>query len=305
MHVILTACTQRKRFVPHSLLSARDLASGALRDVSREWRARLSRAEPVATANELYCGRSFVEAKKAAQIVRGDLYIASAGLGLLRGDDNAPAYNLTVSKGSPDCILDKLIGDQKAADWWAEIATARAPFEAIERTVGLIILALPSAYLKMIAPTLGQFRQTVLERIRIIGAGREASELPTNLSSQFLPYDERLDGPQSPIRGTKSDFASRAVRHFVEAVLEKAPIASVETHAKIVHETLAPWERPQAKSGTRASDAELKSLIRDHWNRMEGKSTKILRVLRDELNVACEQKRFARLATEVREERAL
>lgn len=87
--------------------------------------------------------------------------------------------------------------------------------------------------------------------------------------------------------------------------MEKAPLASAETHAKIVRETLAPWDRPKAKSGTRASDAELKSLIRDHWDRMEGKSTKVLRLLRDELNVACEQKRFARLATEVREERAL
>lgn len=305
MHVILTACTQRKRFVPQSLLSARSLASGALKDVSREWTKRLSQAESVATANDLYCGRSFVEAKKAAQIMRGDLYIASAGLGLLRSDDAAPAYNLTVSKGSPDCILDKLSGDHEASDWWAAIATARAPFEAIEKTVGLIILALPSAYLRMVAPTLGHLRHPVLERIRIIGSGREPSELPANLSSQFLPYDERLDGPQSPIRGTKSDFASRAVRHFVEAVLEKAPIASMETHAKIVRETLAPWGRPQVKSGNRASDAELKSLIRDHWDRMEGKSTKVLRVLRDELNVACEQKRFARLATEVRDERAL
>lgn len=305
MHVILTACTQRKRFVPHSLLSARNLEGGTLQDVSREWTVRLAQAERAATAGELYCGRSFVEAKKAAQFVRGDLYIASAGLGLLRSDDDAPAYNLTVSKGSPDCILDKLSGDHEASDWWAAIATARAPFEAIEKTVGLIILALPSAYLKMIAPTLGQLRQSVLERIRIIGVGRETSELSANLSNQFLPYDERLDGPQSPIRGTKSDFASRAVRHFVEAVLEKAPLASAETHAKVVRETLAPWDRPKAKSGIRASDAELKSLIRDHWDRMEGKSTKVLRLLRDELNVACEQKRFARLATEVREERTL
>lgn len=302
MHIILTACTQRKRFVPRQLLNARSLSAGPLGDVAGEWKDRLSQVEPVATATDLYCGRSFVEARKAAKSSNGELYVVSAGLGLLRNDDIVPAYNLTVSKGSPDCVLEKIEDHKKAPDWWIAIAAAQAPLEVLERTKGLIIIALPSPYLRMIYPALAGVSESTSERIRIVGA-QDVPEANARLLRQILPYDDRLDGPQSPLRGTRSDFPSRAARHFVEAILESSPLGDVDDHAELVKTTLAQWERPYMKTGIRVSDVEIKSIIRENWDRTGGKSTKLLRSLRDELNIACEQKRFARLATEVRLER--
>ncbi|NKQ80378.1 hypothetical protein C3Y90_23895 [Rhizobium sp. UPM1134] len=304
MHAFLTACTQRKRFSPSPFLCARNLRDGSLSEVIELWKARLTEVESASRAKDLYCGRSFVEATKAAQIAQAKLHIVSAGLGVVDGEQSVPAYDLTVSKGSPDCILDKLHDGRTESEWWNGLGGSKMLHEVFGRTEHLIVIALPSPYLRMIAPTLTELPDSTCERIRIVG-GRDVRGLSPSLESARLPYDDRLDGPQSPLRGTRSDFASRALRHFVEAILSNAPLGTAEVHAKLVESELATWERPIAKLGVRKSDADLKSIVRENWARADGQTTKLLRLLRDELNIACEQKRFARLAAEIREERAL
>ncbi|ANM09216.1 hypothetical protein AMK05_CH00787 [Rhizobium sp. N324] len=304
MHAFLTACTQRKRFTPSPFLCARNLTGGAFQDVLDAWKGRLAEVESSSRAKDLYCGRSFAEARKAAQIAKADLHIVSAGLGLIHFEQPVPSYDLTVSKGSPDYILGKLNDDKTESDWWSALGGAKALHEVFDRTECLIIIALPSPYLRMIAPFLSELPESTCKRIRIVG-GRDARGLRPILESARLPYDDRLDGPQSFLRGTKSDFASRALRHFAEVVLSKAPLETAETHAKQVELALAAWRPPVTKVGVRVSDTDLKSVLREHWYRAGGRTTKLLRLLRDEMNIACEQKRFARLAAEVREERTL
>lgn len=304
MHAFLTACTQRKRFTPSPFLCARNLRGGSLQEVIEAWKARLAEAKSASRAKDLYCGRSFVEATKAAQIAQASLHIVSAGLGLVHGEQPVPSYDLTVSKGSPDSILDKLDDDRAESEWWSGLGGSKTLHEVFGRTECLIVIALPSPYLRMIAPTLTELPDSICERVRIVG-GRDVRDLRPSLESARLPYDDRLDGPQSSLRGTKSDFASRALRHFVEAVLSTAPLGTAEVHAKLVESALAGWERPVAKLGVRMSDTDLKSVIRENWSRADGRTTRLLRLLRDELNIACEQKRFARLAAEIREERTL
>ncbi|MBX9456181.1 MAG: hypothetical protein KL863_09230 [Rhizobium sp.] len=303
MPVILTSCTQRKRVTPNALLYARDLPIGTLGQVAEAWMAKVATVEDLAPAKDVYCGRSFVEAMKAADFAQADLHIVSAGLGLIHRKQDIPSYNLTVSKGSQDCILGKL-QDHGDNDWWAALGGHKTLNDLLDRSSDLIIIALPSPYLRMVAPGLQGVPDALCERIRIVG-GRDVPDLNPRLEHVRLPYDDRLDGPQSTLPGTRSDFASRAVRHFVENVLAAAPHATAKEHAELVEVALAGWDRPSPKSGTRMSDCDLKSIVRDHWSRADGQSTKLLRILRDELNIACEQKRFARLTAEIREERAL
>ncbi|MBY5324331.1 hypothetical protein HFN11_29150 [Rhizobium leguminosarum] len=303
MPVILTACTQRKRVTPNPLLCARDLPIGTLGQVAKAWMAKVATVEAVAPAKDIYCGRSFVEAKKAAAIAQADLHIVSAGLGLIHSQQDIPSYNLTVSKGSQDCILDKL-EDHGDTDWWAALGGHKTMNDLLDKASGLIIIALPSPYLRMVAPALQGVSDALCDRIRIVG-GRDVPDLNPRLEGVRLPYDDRLDGPQSTLPGTRSDFASRAGRHFVENVLATAPLATAREHAELVEIALSGWDRPLSKSGMRMSDSDLKSIVRDHWSRADGRATKLLRILRDELNIACEQKRFSRLTAEIREERAL
>lgn len=302
MPIVLTACTQRKRVTPSLLLCARDLVPGPLRSVAGLWTDRIASVADRVPAEDVYCGRSFVEAKRAAQSARAELHIVSAGLGLVRSQQEIPSYNLTVSRGSDDCVLDKLEGHDDV-DWWAALGGHEALRSTLDRSSGIIIIGLPSAYLRMVAPALDHIPDSLCKKIRIVG-GRDVPDLDPRLESARLPYDDRLDGPQSTLPGTRSDFASRAARHFAEKILVDSPEASVDIHRRQVEASLATWSRPMAKAGVRVSDEEIKSIVRANWSRADGRSTKLLRILRDELNIACEQKRFSRLAAEIREENA-
>src|SRR5690606_38494001 len=101
------------------------------------------------------------------------------------------------------------------------------------------------------------------------------------------------------------DFAQRAARHFAETIVRASPGGSIEDHAGMVREALAKWQFPTVFERARLDDDSLLELIRTHWEEAGGKSGRLLRVLRDDLHVACEQGRFAALARRVRQERAL
>ncbi|WP_107676152.1 hypothetical protein [Agrobacterium sp. LAD9] len=301
MHAIITACTNGKHHDADMRTTARDLPDGSLGDVSAEWKSRISLAPKVAVAKDLYSGRSFSLAMSAAARVKAKPYVISAGLGFLESEQQVPAYNLTVSPGAADCVLQHIKPKASGADWWQtliDLDDVRATLNSID---GLILVAVGSAYLRMLEPVLLSLPDDSLERLRIF-AGAANSTTSMRLGAQILPYDARLDGPQSPIPGTKIDFASRALYHFVTTVLQDQPNGKVVSQAKQVETIMSTWTRPSVSVGTRRSDADIKTLLRQHWDRTGGSTTKLLRVLRDELAIACEQKRFARLAGQVRSE---
>ncbi|QWW71181.1 hypothetical protein [Rhizobium sp. WYJ-E13] len=197
--------------------------------------------------------------------------------------------------------MDRITPSASAAEWWRTLVDQDAVRGTLRLVNGLILIAVGPAYLKMLVPILSDLPEETIDRLRIF-VGPDVSMLSERLVAQTLPYDNRLDGPDSPIRGTKIDFVSRALRHFATIVMHQYPTAPIAKQAKHVEELSRHWGRPNVRPGARRSDAEIKSLLRQHWDRTGGLSTKLLRVLRDELSVACEQKRFSRLASEVRSE---
>src|SRR5215468_4333177 len=97
--MVVTTCTDRKRFPVPSNLNAHRLRQGHQDCVAAEWVARVWKAPPAASAREVYCGRSFQEALAAARGTQTSLRIISAGLGLIDEQDSVPAYNLTLVRG--------------------------------------------------------------------------------------------------------------------------------------------------------------------------------------------------------------
>src|SRR3546814_14197934 len=96
-----------------------------------------------------------------------------------------------------------------------------------------------------------------------------------------MPYDDRLDGCDSPLPGTRSDFASRAAHHFVEAVVLDTPKAGAEARAKRVVTLLTNWRAPSLTSTPRRSDAELLALISHHWEETDGRAARWLQLGRE------------------------
>ena len=76
------------------------------------------------------------------------------------------------------------------------------------------------------------------------------------------------------------------------------PDGSAEFHAAAVAEALGRFPSPPRFFRSPRTDVEIADLILANWERAEGKSSRMLRVLRDDLDIACEQSRFARLFRE-------
>lgn len=307
MTVILTACTMRKRFPPNPSLQASGLSPGTLSSVGTEWRDRIARSQPRVRAIDLYSGRSIAEARIAATTVNGHLMIASAGLGLLEAEQLIPSYDMTVSSGSAASIFTKLPVGTSEREWWNEI-TDRGQIEQLERRLeeprSLLLASLPAAYLRMLTHLIESLPATREGRLRIF-TGSEQLEIEPHLKPFHMPYGRRLDGPDSPITGTLGDFAQRALRHFATTILPSMPTGTAVEHADLVLAKQRHWQRPSRKAGARISDEEALQIIRERWDSVGGRSASLLRLFRDELGLACEQRRFSKLAAVIREEKAL
>jgi hypothetical protein len=175
--------------------------------------------------------------------------------------------------------------------------------ETIRDANGLVCAALSDAYIEMISEDLLALPTSMLGRLRLFTRAR-LDRIPAALQPFVMPYDDRLDGPDSSNRGTRSDFAGRALRHFAELIRGEPQGRSAAEHAAMVSTMLSDWRLPTKVDRIRHNDAALLDLIRTHWDAERGSASRLLRRFRDDLGIACEQGRFAELARQVRSERA-
>jgi hypothetical protein len=247
---------------------------------------------------DIYCGRNFQEAAKAAKNDYSRIWIISGGLGLVGGAEIIPPYNLSLVRGSPTYIGAHIDGSFDPALWWGQIQRGpqKSPIAELVRSnkEALIAISISSPYVPLISDDLLSLGEADLKRIRVFGLGIE-SACPKRLQPCVMPYDDRFDGPQSPIPGTRGDFSSRAMRHFAEEVFRENPTGSLEDHKKSAQLCLSGWQRAVQFSRKPLSDEEIIELILQKTNVMQSSASKGLRYLRDVENIACEQGRFSDL----------
>ncbi|MBL1265496.1 hypothetical protein [Candidatus Methylomicrobium oryzae] len=268
--------------------------SGNADELSDRWFAQLSKANQKISAENLYSGRVFKEVKSAVSLLNANLLIASAGLGLIAGSKEVPPYNLTISRGNPDCVLYKL-NQGNASDWW-EALNRKSPFSVTFDTSSydLILIAMSLPYYRLFEPQLIDLNNSEKSKLRLFirANGRNISSC---LLPYLMPYDERFDSQKGPNRGTLNDFPQRALRHFVESILPNSTNNSSENHYASVEEVLKQLQPHKVDTGARFSDQDISNLIKEQWSENFTSPTKMLRFFRASLGVACEQKRFQRL----------
>lgn len=304
--LVITTCTNRKRKPISDALHASSLPQAKLADLAAEWTRRLVVETARYPAGEIYGGRAFQEATAATGLLDARLLIVSAGLGLVEANASVPPYACTVLIGALDSIAGRAIDPMTAAEWWARL-NAASPFsvslaKAVSVTPGLVCAALSEAYIDMIGAELVALPEVDRLRLRIFTRAPLARIAPA-LRPFMMPYDDRLDGPDSPIKGTRSDFAARALHHFARSIASGEDRRPVNAHAGAVRAAVAQWRYPIRFERVRHDDDALLALIRAHWDAEGGSSSRLLRRFRDDLNIACEQGRFAALARTVRAER--
>ena len=305
--LLITPCTNRKSIDIADRVKASDLGMGTCSQVGALWRSRIRDAKHKYPARVVYLGRGAQEAKKAAEIGRARHCYLSAGLGLIDAEEHIPGYDLTVSGSSANQIAHKCTDEGFSSQfWWEEVKQLQNPnnslTELVCRSKSIVVLALPTPYLTMISGDLGNLSAAHIKKLRIIGPPK--SSIADLLMPQWIPYDQRLNGPDSPIKGTGSDFAQRAARHFLEYVMPNKEIgSSVVKHIAATEAILSRYRYPEKIPREKKSDVELIELIDRHWDDVGGLSYRMLRYLRDQKKISCEQSRFTHLFNSVKSKR--
>lgn len=286
--IIITNCTQRKRRSAGVAIRLANCLQGS-GDPVDAWLRAISSNTIRTPAAALYCGRSFQDAIAATETAGGALWIASAGVGLIPGEKAIPCYSATVTKNSSDSV-------PLPPKAWFTALQQRSPFASTPdlKRQPLVLAALSSPYLRMMEDWLLEFVEQNPGRLRLFSRVSKG-ELPSALRPYLLPYDARLDDPSVGCPGTVSDFAQRALRHFVAMVLKDQSAASLEIHHNAVAALLSLATKRQRPANRQISDAEVCAMIRTHWQAAGGRSGRMLALLRGTLGIACEQSRFARL----------
>ncbi len=292
--VIVTSCTQRKAARDRVNLAQLPEATSLLR-LAKTWRRVVGEAYANTPAKSLYQGRSIVDTATVAAILNTSWYVVSAGLGLVRADQAVPAYECTVAAGS-DLHRRLRALECSTARWWNAL-THRQP-APLCRVIAKVptLLALPSSYLRMVQDDLAQVTPARARYLRIFTSAAGVQCVPDHLKGCVMPYDERLESVRG-FAGTQSDFAQRALRHFVEVL--QATLMPLEEARAAVSASLAHRRRRPRSTGQRMTDDEIRQVLTAQWTRHSGSSTKLLRYLRDEARISCEQKRFSRLWQEL------
>jgi hypothetical protein len=304
---IITSCTSRKRSTTGVKPAVSQLKRGSCSVVADQWTSLIAENKDRIPAGNLYAGRAALEIKKSASLLNADLWFISAGMGFVGADQLIPSYDLTISKGNPSYIGNKIASHPfNAREWWNSLDNGKSE-EKIHSlftkcNYDLVILTCPTHYFNMIAPSLEKLPQRKLSKLRIIGPKRDS--IPDMFDSFVMPYDHRLNGPDSQNRGTQSDFAQRATHDFAKVIVSKIPKSNRHQHAQLVHERLSQMDPPLQVIRRKKSDTEITDIILENWSSCNGRSAQSLRMLRDKNLVSCEQKRFSRLFNEIKVSKA-
>lgn len=102
------------------------------------------------TGGELYVGRSMVESKRVARSLGADLFVISAGLGVVHESDMVPNYDLTVSAVAGPLHAALKHSGESITNWWAlltEVASVQGSLAGIVNSASnrLVLIALPAS----------------------------------------------------------------------------------------------------------------------------------------------------------------
>lgn len=300
---VITVCTHRKRAQPPIATTPVSLPIGSQDAVQTAWIEKIRTAPTETVASDLYAGRGFGLAVEAAKMASGKLYILSAGLGLVAGDQQVPVYGLTVSGAHAESVSSRVTGRLDVSSWFSGLLSSpySEPWsDVMSENSGRILIALTRPYARMVGQSLSKLEPQALARLRIFGASL-ATDLPACLHPALAPYDDRLN---TIFPGTCADFPQRALLHFVRSVAISGDARDRKADNGSVEAALRGVASPDKPRRPRRTDQEILQLITMRLRSQSG-IAQILRALRDYDGVACEQSRFSRLYRTALEQREM
>jgi hypothetical protein len=307
------SCTNRKRFAGPPATAVHEIGGKNLPERLKLWKNNLrSAATEEHRADDLYMGDHWsvvrsIPGEAGKSGVQVQLWICSAGYGLIRQQTPIKPYRATFTRGEIDYIASGLVENQHTLhDWWAGVCAYRSSaLDGTPRTLSALaatfprtpmLVALSADYLKAVTADLGSVlsRAFFRDHLSIISCGTSSNH--SIWKQQLLPCDASLSGS---LGGTLTSLNARVARRLLQSVNRRA--LTVDQLGELSR-TIDRGPRRLAPLRTAKSDSDVEAFIRAHLAEYPTTSkTKLLQDFRINGH-ACEQKRFGEIYSRVRHE---
>jgi hypothetical protein len=289
--VLVVACSQRKRSLPpHELRLSSIDAAPEERPV--RWRTRLREVDITRhPAHRLYMGDHWRAACEAYNLAlryssRTELWVVSAGYGLIASTKEIKPYSATFANGSADSVWrGSPEGDRlgRLQDWWEGLPHDAALPDLLRGDDGAVVITAGAPYLTALGADLARVLEDARsdDRVSVISAGTRGIDALLPVSGRFRATVGGTDGALNArvltmlaTQASAHRFGRSAMTAILEATAAKLPAARRDV-------------------GRPATDEQIAHQIERLRRRFPGISrTRALRELRGH-EIACEQDRFA------------
>ena len=309
--LIVVTCSYGKRVAPPPDLEVRSLPSGSIETRVQEWSTRLEMTPAERTpARELYKGDhwSVVRELEVVGCSKGlgvEMWVASAGYGLIPMDAEIASYGATFARDHEDFVLGPTPIKEEAApsEWWSRIAAWDGPAPNTARSVTELARQHPNTPMLVIAsrPYARALELDLLdasdtlassEFLSIVAIGFDST---SPLAEFVLPGDARFS---TWLGGTLTSVNARVGKAILERVNEWGLTRDEIGQGLLARlEELDPYTQPKRES---RRDDEVRTYIRAALGVDPATAhSRLLRSFRAE-GYACEQRRFRRLYEDVK-----
>ena len=307
---VVVTCTKDKRYAVAEECQLRNVRGGSLRARMQDWHTRTNRHwRSRVPVKDLYAGDHWANVRSfESSYFDIDIWVCSAGFGLVRFDDEIAPYAATFSRTHPDSVAATLSDADRpsaATEWWkATESRWKSHFKERPRSLTALMATYPKRsllvvasenYLAAIADDVRQGLHHLADpdQLSIICSGARSL---AGLESNLLPCDARM---QATTGGARRSLNTRLARRILQESRLPPRASSLAKRYRKLLEAQPPIEQYNREP---LNDQQVKKFIRQHLQADSSyRHTPLLRMLRD-ANKACEQKRFASLFNEVSEE---
>jgi hypothetical protein len=276
---VVVSCTNSKTLPVSPGLRVADLKEGSGR--LQRWNERVEAAQQRRALRSLYAGVQWAASleleKHATQLgYEVDLWVVSAGLGLMSADAAAPAYAASFAPGV-DAVASTPSG---LREWWECLSRRGSSFHELAAKHDQVLVVLAPTYLDVVMPDLAALRG---DRLAIVSS-----------LSDSLVYSSV--GLRPALGASSMNLNARAAAALLDLAAGE-PIGSAAVRAR--------WDEWRSHNAQRSpigrrgvDDDEVSAFIEARLAAAHASRSALLAAFRGQ-GTACEQTRFQRLYEEV------
>jgi len=305
---VVVTCTKDKRYSVAEECQLRNVPGESLLVRLKEWQSRLKRNwRDRVVVEDLYSGDHWANVRAFDSAYFDiDIWVCSAGFGLIRFDDSITPYAATFSGNHPDSVSAGLADEERLAaskHWWETTSRWKAHFKDRPRSLAALMATYPQrstlivaseTYLRAIADDLRQGVNHLRDpdQLAIVCSGARSLE---GLDANLVPCDARL---QAATGGARRSLNTRLANKILRESRQPPRASTLAVRYRKLLQQQPELEKYDRQPMT---DEQVREFIRGKLQVNHSlRHTPLLRMLRTE-NKACEQKRFASLFNEVTE----